>query len=392
MTLSFRLGTPSIELRSIAFFYCAVLFIGYPLFSEILKYLEMNPVEIGYFTKTIALMSLAYVFSWLSMKRAGFKIDGLDVAVFGYLFYTFFINVFYYASGEDHVSVNNFSYILKFVCLYLLVRGVDSERSYGKSKMLFFMFSGFILIKSLLNEFNFFYGPSPELKVVSDYDYQGTALCYIVLYLFYIIEKRKGLGRCVTHVLFLICLAFIGARSELLGSVVFVLCYEFFSSRSKTYFILVGLAFLLMFLALLENNPGILGSRASSLLDIFSSESISDQSALERLSYNYNALATIADKPLLGDFASYPAGEYAHNITSVWVDYGLVGMLLFLSLLFLAYLTVVTVKSNDPQRKHFHLANICFLIFMLLAAKNYNFQMIPVVLGLISSPYWKRRF
>ncbi len=74
------------------------------------------------------------------------------------------------------------------------------------------------------------------------------------------------------------------------------------------------------------------------------------------------AINTIAANPVLGDYASYPAGDYAHNVLSAWVDLGLFGFIFLIALLLLPALSLIPRGLSGASTSH-----ECLLAFFLLS-------------------------
>lgn len=118
-----------------------------------------------------------------------------------------------------------------------------------------------------------------------------------------------------------------------------------------------------------------LSTRAAEILDL--SESTSWQMRLEVQSMALDAIRT---SPLLGDFGYHlreiGAGGYAHNALSAWTEFGLLGFLLYISLV--AYFTALSLKrllslrsSNTLWRISFGL-NLASLILAIAAESVFS--------------------
>lgn len=83
---------------------------------------------------------------------------------------------------------------------------------------------------------------------------------------------------------------------------------------------LIGFTFLFIITIIKSDN------RIASLVDV---RTILDQ---ERWPLTREAINLINQFPLLGSFGIMPAGQAAHNILSVWVDLGLIGFLIWVSM------------------------------------------------------------
>ncbi len=121
------------------------------------------------------------------------------------------------------------------------------------------------------------------------------------------------------------------ARSEFAAALLLIPVIEFYFARHKVA--LLVFSALLLFLVnanldlILQELPS---NRTLELLDLSQSTSANLRHHLSEA-----ALLTIQHNPLLGDYASYASGYYAHNILSAWVDLGLFGMVYLLALLFI---------------------------------------------------------
>jgi O-antigen ligase len=95
---------------------------------------------------------------------------------------------------------------------------------------------------------------------------------------------------------------------------------------------------------------------------------------------------TVTSNPVLGDYGSYPVGEYAHNLFSVWVDLGLLGFLLFSTLLLVPLVHLLTqfnARARDPEYV-LALTVLILSIALFLTSKNFTYQLLPVAVGLYS--------
>ena len=159
--------------------------------------------------------------------------------------------------------------------------------------------------------------------------YQGFSRSYLMpLAVALTCARRRGL-RWSLYALGLPTLYINTARSEF-GALLFLIpLIEFHAARHRMAVVAV---FVLLFLLLKVNLDTLLAAvpdnRTLELLDLSHSSSVSARHHLTA-----QALRTIYLHPILGDYASYAPGSYAHNILSTWVDLGLFGFLGLLTLL-----------------------------------------------------------
>ena len=81
----------------------------------------------------------------------------------------------------------------------------------------------------------------------------------------------------------------------------------------------------------------------------------SDPSFQIRVSQLFSALHTILEKPFFGDYGSYFTdsglkGRYSHNVFLVWVNFGLVGFIVYCSILGLILKLILTIKLNKDNK------------------------------------------
>lgn len=373
--------------ETLSFLLSVAIFAGYIFLSEGLSHVGVNLALTGYFTPVIALAFLVFLLFFFFSDRKIKNIDHLDFLVIIYLIYTLIINLIGYLNLHQAISASNFSYTFKFIALYLIFRQIDATRHKKLIAVLFISLSLIIVIKSVSNGFNFYYGTQKNVATASEYDYQGTALSYCVVY-FILLASRPThlLLRYFYHLLCIASLAVIGSRSEFIVIFPTIFVYELLQSRIKSIFFIFVLFLGSVFSAILLYFPHLLGDRISTITNLLSNESQIDRSANERISFSNQALETVSQHPFSGKFSSYEPGEYAHNILSMWVDYGFIGILLFFAILIVAIITsfLSTSQRSDPLNS-IEIPLFTFLALILLLAKNYNYQLIPIILALIAN-------
>jgi hypothetical protein len=102
----------------------------------------------------------------------------------------------------------------------------------------------------------------------------------------------------------------------------------------------------------------------------------------EREAAAEHALRVIKQSPLLGDFASYPAGLYSHNILSAWVDYGLTGFILHIGV----FITAIFVLYY--QRARIDLPFMRIMLSLIIIAevflKSHSYFLTSMFLGYLT--------
>jgi len=184
---------------------------------------------------------------------------------------------------------------------------------------IYFSIDGFFYLRSLDEATN------PESLAT----YQGFARSYIFTFLIIVANVKSVTARLLFYGLATASLFLNGARSEFSAVLFIVPIIELYHAKYKLYS--VTLAFFLS-IWLAANADDLLRLLPENrILQLFDLSHSSSGAAREQLSLD--AWRTIAQNPILGDFASYADGHYAHNILCGWVDFGLVGLIFFAALL-----------------------------------------------------------
>lgn len=128
----------------------------------------------------------------------------------------------------------------------------------------------------------------------------------------------------------------LGARSELFGFLASVSVLSLiYSLRSVRYLFGFSVAFIVLTTAAWFSLDYLLMSRQLQVLDIEASSSWIARMELQQI-----AVQQISENPLFGQFGGHIAngdvGSYAHNWLSAWVNFGLLGVILYLFLVCVA--------------------------------------------------------
>jgi hypothetical protein len=207
--------------------------------------------------------------------------------------------------------------------------------------------------------------------------YQGFARSAFVVFLLLLVVLRAawliwaigaGLGTLLV----------LGARSEFVGFMVASAAVSLLRSREFRLRHLLMPALLLGVAGLWRLPRQITtNARIGRLLDLGV-----DGSYLTRVELTRNAVRTVQEYPLFGDYGSYLMvggnGGYAHNALSAWVDYGFAGFLLFVSLLVGAlWIGVGELRRAEPRDVRAVMA-IGFAVHLLLMAAVAKSVMYPL--------------
>ena len=219
--------------------------------------------------------------------------------------------------------------------------------------------------------------------------YQDFALLYLVVTLVVLAGTRSAWKSWLVVLMAGAVLFLTGARSEFLalfvGAGILAWCL---SSHRLALLVLVAalsLAALSAVDIVIEQLPD---NRVVDLLANRAEGSLSERSEMLR-----QAWRTVADHPLAGGFASYEAGEYAHNALSVWVDFGVPG-LIALTLLLLLPLVDLALQFGRRSRQPRYVLVVALLglsLLLLLAAKAFTYNLVPFALGAYAHDLARRR-
>jgi hypothetical protein len=211
-------------------------------------------------------------------------------------------------------------------------------------------------------------------------NYQGLAMCYLGL-VAYAAICANGAGRLLVYCAGALCLAAVGARSELVALSLMVCVAEILLRHRLRILYLVIFAVLFVFYPLvvatlseIANQPRLLG-----LIELGQ-----DYSWNERAYAQAVAIATIASSPIFGDYGSYEEGRFAHNILSSWVDLGFIGFALMCSVLLIVNwkLLRVALAGRVDQKVAACVAFSCAVAVLLVFAKYFTYPMFGLCVGL----------
>lgn len=221
----------------------------------------------------------------------------------------------------------------------------------------------------------------PEIESVATY--QGFARSYLLTFIVSISTIKSKTVRFLMYIIAASALFLNGARSEFVAMLFLIPIIEIYYSENKLHSATAIFAFFaittLSYKYISEYLPK---NRIMELTDLSQSTS-----AIERRNLTYKALQTISEHPILGDYASYPAGDYTHNILSAWVDLGLFGFIFLLAILILSAMILffdgffLKTKSSDFLLSF---SLICVTILLVFTSKTFDDMIIGAALGAYS--------
>jgi hypothetical protein len=267
--------------------------------------------------------------------------------------------------------------IISWIMLFMLGRSVPVY-SKGLTSLAWVVLAGMVVL-TVANTENGAFTPAQSPDTYATY--QAYALVVAIVSFVLLYEVKRAVLFWIIAVSAVILFAILGSRSEMVAALLAILVVVNLRRISASKLILhigAGAALVAAFIALTSTG----WNRLVNLVDEGAASAISS-----RFDASREALATIARYPLTGDFASYPAGFYAHNILSVWVDFGLVGIVLYSVLLFVSiWALLLGAPAALRERKTVvAVALWWFCAVLLLLTKAGDYFIVPFVMGLIAS-------
>jgi hypothetical protein len=390
MTASNGVATPGkARAAQLAFL---LLFPGFFFYQTLIGVGEVKAYLGGYFAVVSIAVSFPLGFSYCrALKAAGYRVARTDLQ-FGFFLAYFLvviaINALFGATAT--IDKNNLASILYFLNIYIIFKTIDFSDRRTKSVAL----TSLLLMSALIFYFSaggvFRPGQigdpqSPESVAT----YQGFARSYMLTFVAVISFTRTSPARILVYCIAVPALFLNGSRSELVALLCLIPVVEIYRAKSPLHilcFLLVASAAATMITITLEQ--ALPESRVWELFNLSQSESANARHGLAQ-----QALATIGEHPLLGAYASYRPGEYAHNILSAWVDLGMFGFAYMLFMLvpaafeLLASSLFLRARSGDFLLV---LSLICISLLLLFTAKNFTDMCAGAALGAYANYKSKR--
>lgn len=359
-----------------------LLFPGFFLYQTLLGLGLISAFLGGYFSVVaIALLPPLLLLSGRELVRERFTVCRSDLVIA--LFLVYFaaqVAINAWAGADSTITATHSLSILYMVNVYLIYKGagMDSGRWHMVNLLALLLMSAIIFFFSVDGSFylsDLGASRNPESMAT----YQGFARSYLLTLAAVVLFLRRAVLRLPLYALAAAALYLNASRSELVAMLLLVPITELHYARNK----LASAILIAVTLAAVASQGGQLldilpDSRVLELADLANSSSSNVRHELSA-----QALHTIAAHPWLGDYGSYPPGDYAHNMLSAWVDLGVAGfcyLLLMLSLPLLRLLKASLSARQTPDHLY-ALALLCMTGLLLATAKTFDDMMIGAALG-----------
>ena len=226
--------------------------------------------------------------------------------------------------------------------------------------------------------------------------YQGFSRSALVVAVLLLCLQKSFYRRILTAMAGLFVLFILSARSELYGFLFFCAVYfSVLSLRNVKWFIIcvcIGLAAAFFISASIDR---LSKSRQLEIVDFEESSSWTERQNLQRI-----ALQQIAENPVFGLFGGHidatgSKGGYSHNALSAWLNYGLLGFLLYLGLTIIAtFHSALYFFKYGPLSTRWTLAfainSICFLLVIVSKSVFWSLPALGWGLYINAAVYQKR--
>jgi hypothetical protein len=354
------------------------------LYQTLVRAGLMYPILGGYFTAGVVLALPLALYAQLRQRRR----SGPAPTVVEPLFLAFLLLFSMSAvlgmikGSSDEITLPHLAYVLKFAVIYLICKCVNGDSRAFQVLSRASLVVIIVAIAATASASQVLLGAVAGLGEDSvEIDYQGVALAYVVVVLF-VAPAMSGSGRAVTYLASIPVLFLVGARSEFVAFVVLACAVEYCQSRSRMKLLLTLALIAVMLAAVWLIATSLLPeNRMLGLLQL-----AADDSAGDRRWMHSRAVETIMANPIFGDYASYEPGTYAHNILAVWVDMGVFGFVLTVSLVLIPLVELARRFRRDSSDTLYvqAVSSMVVVTILLFLAKTHTYQLIPVAVGLYS--------
>jgi hypothetical protein len=360
-----------------------LLFPGFFFYQTLLGLGVIGAFLGGYFTVVALFLTGPLIYAcYIESKKSKRFFSTYDLLCLVYIIYFLMVIGINYVSGTNNIIAQRYIQSVIFcVETYIIFRLTDLS-----NRKFIFVIGLSLLLMSITTIYlsidGFFY--LQALGQAKDPDnlatYQGFARSYIYTFLIVTALVKTTSSRMVIYSVAIATLYLNGARSEFSAVLFSVPLIEIYYTKHKLAWVFALSGLLTAFLTTSESIATMLPeNRTLQLLDLSHSSS-----AVARQHLSSDAWRTITENPILGSFASYSDGHYAHNILCAWVDFGLFGFVFFsLLLLFPAYQLVSRGLFDSFKSVNYVLALslVCITILWAVSAKNVPDMSVGAALG-----------
>jgi hypothetical protein len=378
-------------ISQLAFF---LLFPGFFFYHTVLGVGAIGAFLGGYFAPVSVLVLGPLVAVYVAkIRRNPNRLSRVDMSFILFLCYFLAVIVLNAARGKSlAIVVNHMLGILFLVNIFILFKTINFDSAVFRRTTLASLFGMSAIVFSYSVDGVFYLG---ALGMAKDADslatYQGFSRSYLVTFSVLIAYSRPAWLRVLLYALALPTLFVNTARSEFAALLFLIPIIEFYHTRNKVLMLFLFGVLLVLLNANIEQLVALLpNNRILELLDLTQSTS-----ANKRHHLSVHAMQTILAHPILGDYASYASGYYAHNILSAWVDLGLLGIAAIFAILVFPMLPMVVDEYFSRKFNGEFLLGLvfaCMTLLLLLTSHYFTDMLIGATLGSYSKYWYGRRY
>jgi hypothetical protein len=350
---------------------------GFYVYS-LLVFHGMTPFLRGYivWAAAIAIPFLAVRYIKIVLNPGSHR--GIDALMWLFLAYVLVWMLLINADKLHPVEFNDYvGVVVTWTMLFMLGRVLPVD--VRGLKLVALMVFGLMLALTLAFTEDGAFVPAQSADTFATYQAYAFMLVLVTFVLLY--EVDRELVFSVIAIVAITSFAILGSRSEIVAmmfAAIIILNLRRISVAGVALQIITASVLYFAYLVLASTDS----SRVPDIAETGADSALSSRAALSA-----EALATILASPYAGNFGSYEEGGYAHNILSIWVDFGIVGFALYVLLMLWSILAVL-FGASTPLRDRQNVVAIgiwAFCALLLATTKAWHYFVVPFVIGLLAS-------
>lgn len=350
----------------------------------------------GFINEVSALVCICFLIVFLCQRIQIRSLTSLDMLFLIFMiWFAFVILLNFFLMTAPGVSKNHTAAFLQISAVYLAVRYAGFDETQRVLMWMAFLLGLSVIWVAINSPIELLVAGSDESSIAN---YQSLSRSFLLIFIFGISFIWMRVIRWAWYLFAVTVLFLLGARTELMGFFIFIAVFELFSSTNPVrYFSIIAVIVMICVVTLYSSLSFLTelfpDNRVLYLLQL----GVNDESVASRSVAQLAAWSAILDSPLLGDYGhyekSFSAGFYAHNWLGVWVDLGLLGLVIFFSLHGLAAwiafrIYKLSIKINDlifKKRVALAMGVLAMVIVFNLFAKNFADSGLAVAIALLAS-------
>lgn len=393
MTMKISIKYILVEYAPLASFW--LLFPGFFIYQVLINLTIIPSFLGGYFGIVSMIVSIPLLFLFISqIIKSPKSFEILDYSFLLLMFYIVIVSVGNYLLGEmagyyELLYWNLSGVMFNLVCYFLAKYFNYGNKNARRFFLLSFFFIGIIFFLNVSDGIFTLLNSGIEGSVT----YQGYARSIVVISFILIASYRSSPVTILLASLSIGILIIVGSRTELVLYVGTLLVgYFAIKSVSIVGFSLISIQFLLaLALVWLLRDYLIVIFEGTRLYDFIENGIFSSSSGRARLEFMSAGWRAISDSPLFGRYGVYlkdygSTGAYPHNLLSAWLNLGLVGFTVYLSISFALLFKAFKVAKKGINS--YSLLSLFFAVFItaaFLTSKDYLFLFFGLSVGFVQN-------